>query len=109
MTQSVTPTPQSDSLTANALRRLCQLARLGDFDEPLAVLARADYAAGTSTEVVVRLSGVVSAELTRRADPLFRELTPRAVHALGISPLTSAEMVVDREELLHLVARRVPN
>lgn len=53
MTQAMSPTPRTESLSPDTLQRLCQLARLGDFDEALAILAGAELgtspAAGSSS------------------------------------------------------------
>jgi hypothetical protein len=108
MTKPMTAASQPDGVTPEALGRLCQLTQLGNFDEALAVLAGAERDAGASA-ALARLREVVAFELVRRVECFYDDLTPRAVHALGISPLTSDQMVVDRDDVLHLVAKRVPN
>lgn len=90
-------------------RALCQSARLGEFDDALAELAVAtDLGAGASPQLI-EVRDAVARELTRRAEHLYEDLLPRAVHTLGISPLTTDQMVVDGAGSLHLVSRRVPN
>jgi hypothetical protein len=99
--QALGPT-STDGFSARAL---CTEARLGNFDEPLAVLA----AATEATAALVTVRDTVSEELARRAADLYVDVTRRAVHALGVSPLTAETMVVDPDGRLHVIAKRVPN
>lgn len=85
------------------LTDLCHRTPLGEFDIPLTALAPG-YGTGRA-----ELADVVADELVRRSAAVNEALPLRAVHALGISPLTSDQMVVDAHGTLHLVSTRVPN
>jgi len=106
---AVPATPTVDNrLKGHDVHLLCAHVVVGKFDSALDALAGTELDGDTATALTA-LSDVVVHELIRRAADLFDDLAFRAVHALGISPLTSEQMLVDADRTLHLIAERVPN
>jgi hypothetical protein len=88
---------------------LCQKTQAGELGPALQELACAGEKDIDEYPLLVQVRDVVVHELTRNAAHIYKETTPRAVDALGIAPLASKEMVVDSDDVLHLVTQRIPN
>jgi hypothetical protein len=89
--------------------RLTQQVNLGELDEAFAELRVAPDLGDAAPAHTRELRDTVAHELTRRAHYLYEEVVPRAVHALGISPLTTPDMALEADNTQHLISERVPS